>query len=76
MRNLASKCWGPGCTGSPNRYRVVLVIEGGGSRGMFSAGMGLGLEELGLDRHPGHPSALGRHRVAALVSSFSLTSSS
>jgi predicted acylesterase/phospholipase RssA len=33
----------------PNRYRVALVIEGGGSRGMFSAGMCLGLEELGLE---------------------------
>jgi len=32
----------------PNRYRVALVIEGGDSRGMFSAGMCLGLEELGL----------------------------
>jgi hypothetical protein len=31
----------------PNRYRVALVIEGGDSRGMFSAGMCLGLEELG-----------------------------
>ena len=32
----------------PNRYRVALVIEGDGSRGMFSAGMCLGLEQLGL----------------------------
>jgi predicted patatin/cPLA2 family phospholipase len=31
------------------RYRVALVIEGGGSRGMFSAGMCLGLEGLGLE---------------------------
>lgn len=34
---------------TPDRYRVALVIEGGGSRGMFSAGMCLGLEELGLE---------------------------
>ena len=33
----------------PNRYRVALVIGGGGSRGMVSAGMCLGLEELGLE---------------------------
>ena len=33
----------------PDRYRVALVIEGGGSRGMFFAGMCLGFEELGLE---------------------------
>jgi predicted acylesterase/phospholipase RssA len=33
----------------PNRYRVALVIGGGGSRGMFPAGMCLGFEELGLE---------------------------
>jgi predicted acylesterase/phospholipase RssA len=33
----------------PNRYRVALVIVGGGSRGMFSAGMCLGLEEHRLE---------------------------
>ena len=30
-------------------YRVALVIEGSGSRGMFSAGMCVGFEELGLE---------------------------
>jgi len=33
----------------PNRYRVALVIEGGGSRGISPAGMCLGFEELGLE---------------------------
>lgn len=32
----------------PDRFRVALIIEGGGARGMFTAGMCLGLEELGL----------------------------
>ena len=34
--------------GVADNNRLALVIEGGGARGMFSAGMCLGLEELGL----------------------------
>jgi predicted patatin/cPLA2 family phospholipase len=34
----------------PNRYRVALVIEGGGSRGMFSAGMASASKNSGSSR--------------------------
>ncbi len=33
---------------SPDGHRVVLVIEGGGSRGVYAGGMVLALEEMGL----------------------------
>ena len=34
----------------PNRYRVALVIEGGGSRGMFSADMASASKNSGSSR--------------------------
>jgi hypothetical protein len=55
----------------PDRYRVALIIEGGGSRGMFSAGMRLGLEELGLEsvfvRCTGRAAGLPGKRVGERV---------
>jgi hypothetical protein len=33
-----------------NRYHVALIIEGGGPRGMFSAGMCLGSKNAGSSR--------------------------
>ena len=47
-------CWGSGprAGSQPGKrddgFRVALAIEGGGMRGTISAGMALGLDELGL----------------------------
>ena len=68
-RTRSSTCCGRAASGStpgraPDPHRVALVLEGGGMRGVVSAGMAAALERLGpdLELRPGRRLVGGRHQ--------------